>query len=367
MMASRTALNVYMMSLFLPRIFDRISPLPWRWIIGAACIAALPLAALADDHGDTRQTATTANVDNISGTIDAGDEDWFRIDVTVPGFFAAFVLEQTARVNITVYNEGGSFVAQDPAFDTSTLDGLAITLTAGVYFVQVEGRTSSTEGQYTLELRHPAVAMPLGSGASFYTMRANDIHIFSFSSPPNLPVFHCVGALGNLTISLEPYDSSGVSGNSFTPLFPTPANLNDCDRSFLNGSSSNGSGGFTEYYVVFASNFGSSGTYGLQVTPIGASAAAGGSPTLTYRRPGKRLRGASRHRGTVSDDVGATQVIATMNGVGTRAASISGGTWSVRFNVRKLKRRGKRKTTVIVVATDIRGNTAVSGRRFIVR
>ena len=52
----------------------------------ASCFLFAAGVTRADDHGDTRETATTIVSTDTAGTLDTvADEDWFRLDITKAG------------------------------------------------------------------------------------------------------------------------------------------------------------------------------------------------------------------------------------------------------------------------------------------
>ncbi len=321
--------------------------------------------AIADDHGDTYQTATPVTGQTISGTVTSGDEDWFEVDMSIPGILAGFCLSRTNSVNVSVYNSSGEFVADDLNVNDE-FDGFVENLIVDTYYIRVA--PYSLASNYILELRHPAIATVLRAGETSFTMRSYDIFMFSFASPPNKPIYHCVGSLGDLTINLEPYDSLGFEGNFFEPLYPVPSNLADCDEPFFGATIEPRSGPFQSYFLVYSRNFGTSGSFGLNALEAGDLAQFGGAPTLTYKGPkSRKLRGISRHFGTARDDARVVSVTCTMKGVGTRRAKISGNSWSTRFSVKKLQRKNKRRTSVTVIARDVRGQVDVKRKIFRIR
>ena len=137
-----------------------------RPLVGLAFLAgaANGANAHADDHGDSRSTATRVEVPSqTAGTIDPGDDaDWFRFEVSASG---AVVAETTGDLDTVgaLYDVGGNELAAND--DSSTLNfHIQRTLDAGTYFVQVTSFGSAT-GDYVLRLRGSS-DVPMVSGVT---------------------------------------------------------------------------------------------------------------------------------------------------------------------------------------------------------
>lgn len=105
---------------------------------------------IGDDHGETPATATlvdpnSTTLGNLEGV---GDVDVFRIDLPSDGTLTVSTMGTTDTVG-TLLDASEEFLGKDD--DSGDVPNFEIsqTLSAGTYFVVVEGFSRSTTGSYT--------------------------------------------------------------------------------------------------------------------------------------------------------------------------------------------------------------------------
>ncbi|MDE0003504.1 MAG: hypothetical protein OXQ29_12500, partial [Rhodospirillaceae bacterium] len=106
-----------------------------------------------DDHGDDRATATGVEAESdTEGVLESGDVDYFRIAVDASGTLEAYTsggidtrgwLEDTDGAVLDTNDDGGA----------GTNFRISEDVSAGRYFVRVEGYSSRVTGGYTLHVR----------------------------------------------------------------------------------------------------------------------------------------------------------------------------------------------------------------------
>ncbi len=119
-----------------------------------------------DDHGDDVTTATQLLVDitqqditgSVPSTLDAGDYDYFEIEV-VNDFNAAPVqltlgTSGTTDTYGTLFDLNGNVVAENDDLNPSVSYnfGFSTAVQPGTYFLEIRGYSSSSAGAYTLEI-----------------------------------------------------------------------------------------------------------------------------------------------------------------------------------------------------------------------
>ena len=128
--------------------FDRFAALPAVRAALAGQVA--PDAPTKDDHGDARASATGILLgSNTRGSIDfAGDEDFFRIQVTQPGALTLWTSGNTDTAGALLL-ENGEVAAEDD--DSGQENNFRITrqVAAGTYYARVAGYSKRT-GSYLL-------------------------------------------------------------------------------------------------------------------------------------------------------------------------------------------------------------------------
>ncbi|MCB4784419.1 MAG: PPC domain-containing protein, partial [Sulfurovum sp.] len=106
---------------------------------------------VADDHGDTKETATSINPNsNTTGSLEiVGDNDWFKIVVTNVGVLAVET-NGSLDTDITLYNAGGTQVAFDDNSGSGNNAKIEKKVSSGTYYVKVNHHDSSGTGNYLL-------------------------------------------------------------------------------------------------------------------------------------------------------------------------------------------------------------------------
>jgi len=119
-----------------------------------------------DDHGNTMMSATTLGVNaSTPGSVEtAGDEDYFRVEITNPGTFTSYTTGTTdtygflldSNGNVLTYNDDSPY----PNFRMS------YSLSSGVYYVRLRHYSSAGTGLYTLYTEFTTVAGGGGGGST---------------------------------------------------------------------------------------------------------------------------------------------------------------------------------------------------------
>ena len=139
-----------------------------------------------DDHGGSLATATPISYgDTATGTLDAGDEDWFEIDVT----------SDAKTVRLTAWAEGSTdtrgFLYDDKEKELTDDDDegpdrnflLAYDVSPGKYYVKVVGFRSTTTGDYVFKVddhgNSDDTATPVSSEAEGEIEPAGNVDYFS--------------------------------------------------------------------------------------------------------------------------------------------------------------------------------------------
>ena len=131
-------------------LFFAVAALCFFWMVGVT---------RADDHGDTRQTATTITARDTAGNLDtAQDEDWFRIVITQAGRVWIYSTGNTDTRGF-LYTDAGAYIDQD---DESGAGGTGSNFLfnrvfqPGTYYLRVDdGGTGNLTGPYTVSIRSP--------------------------------------------------------------------------------------------------------------------------------------------------------------------------------------------------------------------
>jgi hypothetical protein len=111
----------------------------------------------ADDHGDSMATATTVGANSsTAGVLEVGgDLDVFRVVLSQPGDLRISTSVSTDTFG-SLLNSGGTLLASDDDGGSNANFLLERTLSAGTYFIAVEGFDASVTGPYTLNLTFAA-------------------------------------------------------------------------------------------------------------------------------------------------------------------------------------------------------------------
>src|SRR5207249_179353 len=117
-----------------------------------------PAFAVADDHGNTCDTATTVNVNSTRpGSIEtAGDYDYFRISVPSAGTLTVYTTGTTDTYGFLKNASCTTLASNDDYGDRNFR--IVSTVTAGTYFVAVRHYSSTGTGVYTLNVAFVASA-----------------------------------------------------------------------------------------------------------------------------------------------------------------------------------------------------------------
>ncbi len=124
--------------------------------------------ATSGDHGDSQSTATAVEIPSTtSGRLDAGDRDYFRVELDQAGSFTAETTGSTDTYGwVEVDDYGFVLDWSDDDGDGANFRIVTDTLEAGTYYVVVEGYIPSTRGNYELVLSQGGVALPAAEAPS---------------------------------------------------------------------------------------------------------------------------------------------------------------------------------------------------------
>ena len=110
-------------------------------------------STLRDDHGDTRDTATTVELNrSISGNLETeGDIDYFRFAINTAGTITAYTAGSTDTLG-TLKNNLGNFVTSDD--DSGSGENFLITreLNPGTYYIAVSHFFNDETGNYSFRV-----------------------------------------------------------------------------------------------------------------------------------------------------------------------------------------------------------------------
>ena len=118
-----------------------------------------PVDGSGDDHGDSPSAATALAVGSSrSGQIEpGGDVDYFRVQVSASG---DLTVHTTGRLDTKgqLEDSAGAVLARDDDGGDGYNFRLAHAVSAGTYYIKVEGYNASTTGRYTIHASGPAAA-----------------------------------------------------------------------------------------------------------------------------------------------------------------------------------------------------------------
>ena len=124
-------------------------------------------AATGGDHGDSQSTATAVDIPSTTaGRLDAGDLDYFRVELDQAGSFTAETTGSTDTYGWMESDEGFVLAWSDDDGDGSNFRIVTDTLEAGTYYVVVDGYSHSTRGNYELALSGGGAALPSADAPS---------------------------------------------------------------------------------------------------------------------------------------------------------------------------------------------------------
>ena len=110
--------------------------------------------AASDDHGDDRSSATPVALgSDTRGVLTARDIDYFRVAVSNSGTLEAYTTGPVDTVGRLERADGSVVISNDDGdFETFNF-GFATDVSAGEYFIRVNGWSASDTGDYTLHVR----------------------------------------------------------------------------------------------------------------------------------------------------------------------------------------------------------------------
>ncbi len=124
-------------------------------------------AATGGDHGDSQSTATAVDIPSTTpGRLDAGDWDYFRVELDQAGSFTAETTGSTDTYGWVESGDGFVLDWSDDDGDGNNFRVVTDTLEAGTYYVVVDGYSSNTSGNYELVLSEEGAALPAAEAPS---------------------------------------------------------------------------------------------------------------------------------------------------------------------------------------------------------
>ena len=156
-----------------------------------------------DDHGDDAASATSvaagSGTPGTPGTLDAGDVDYFAIELAAAGTLEVYTSGDTDTYG-HLENAGGAEVARNDDGGDGSNFRISREVAAGTWYVRVRGYNGRVSGAYTLHARFTPTAdtTPSFSGTQADLSFTEDSRI----SAVNLPA--ATGGDGTLTYSLSP-------------------------------------------------------------------------------------------------------------------------------------------------------------------
>ena len=162
-----------------------------------------PGGGVPGDPGDDRASAAdVAAVSDTEADLTAGDVDYFRVVLDAPGTLEAYTTGRTDTLG-RLEDAGGAELARNDDGGAGTNFSISEDVSAGTYYVRVEGYSSRVTGDYTLHVRFtgsstgasPSFAVGSGPGDQTYT-------VGTAISALTLP--EATGGDGPLTYSLSP-------------------------------------------------------------------------------------------------------------------------------------------------------------------
>ena len=157
-----------------------VDSVPEEWDTGNNCSGGVRIDVAddgdgtGDDHGDTFASATLIAIPSTTeGELDAGDKDYFRVEVAAAG---------TLRIETTGSTDtyGTLFDSDEASLETDDDDGPGLnfmierSVAAGSYYVEVRGFGSSTTGAYEL---NASLAVDVYGGLAVHLRSCTDIPV----------------------------------------------------------------------------------------------------------------------------------------------------------------------------------------------
>ena len=218
---------------------------------------------LADDHGDTIQSASTISQANTTGHLGEADIDWLRLNITEPGRVWIYSTG-TIDTRCTITDSVGNFIDGGGNDDDDGKNFNFLTervFQPGSYFLKIEnGGSGVLTGDYTLSVRAP-----------------------QFSEPFSGPNRHSsLGILGDHDLYRLTVPVSGKHWVYSTGNTDTHATLYEANGSFLAGGANDDDDGAQNNFLT--STILQPGEYFLLVKD-GGSGSLVGDYTLSWRGP----------------------------------------------------------------------------------
>ena len=141
---------------------------------------ALP-TGIGDDHGNTLSEATAVSLgSSTAGSLSEEDIDYFVIEISNEGTLLATTTGDT-NTKGSILDSSGNVLASDSYSGTGSNFMVAVPVSPGTYYIQVEGRFSRETGDYTLEVldnspdlvvESPSASPSSLSAGDWFTLRA---------------------------------------------------------------------------------------------------------------------------------------------------------------------------------------------------
>ena len=105
---------------------------------------------LVDDHGDTLSEATQITTANVSGYLSPGDTDYFQVPMSSPAHLRVYLDSTGEEIAISIYDGSGTSPGGEGHFTPNEI--ILLDASPDTYYIQVQGVSNSTEGNYTLRV-----------------------------------------------------------------------------------------------------------------------------------------------------------------------------------------------------------------------
>ena len=225
-----------------------------------------------DDHGISTATATTISYgDTATGKLDAGDEDFFKIEVSSTAKTVRLTAWTEGRTDTRgyLYNDKGTELVSNDDGGPGQNFQVARTVSPGTYYVKVVGYQSTTAGDYVFKVDDHGDAA--GEIATTVTSATNG----DIGKAGNVDYFHMnVTAGGSLVLSTTGgTDTYGVLYNSRGDSI----NADDDGGTDTNFSISQESVAVGDYYLRVTGYDQNTGSYVLTVSGTAGLGAGSGS------------------------------------------------------------------------------------------